>query len=735
MRVDRPVGMECSMHTEREKLRRIVWMRRNIKHAIPIVMYVILYVFCVTMGVVSTMPETHAFEVGSVSDADIVASKDVVDEYSTNLLREEAKQKVAPIYDIHEEVTQQVEQDIIEVFSAFEQIRQKAQSLYVSANPMEVAPNFAAVNWEDFFKTNAAVLTDGVKIPDYITGQNLYTVASMSASQLEKLRQETVESTRNVLVGGLMEEEVAGAVEDIRAQFVENEHFSIEEASLAHNVVQNTLKANRQYNPEETETAKEEAAAAVEEVTYKKGQNIVREGELISEAQLQLIKQLGLLDESSNRMTRWFSGASIMAAVFAAGVIFAITVDRSLYENKKIMMQIVTMTVLIVLVALVCRRIDQRVCPVFIVSILAAVVLERNTAIFYGVFASFVVAFVMAPQDAMFFDEQVLRQLTAGVLGSVTSVLLLKTKQKRSEYIIAGLAAGALSALMYMSYGVLNGFGLRDHFAAVCYALASGLVSGFMTVGILPIWETMFSVVTPSKLLELTDPSRPLLRKLMVEAPGTYHHSIMVANLAEAGAEAVGADALLTRVAAYYHDVGKLEDPLMFKENQINIPNPHDQLKPKESALIIRKHVRDGMRLVAQSGLPQKAIEIISQHHGDSVVGYFYYMAKQQGEVDEKDFRYPGKKPQTKEAGVLMMADITEAAIRAKKAASAPDLREQIAQLIKSKYDEGEFDECPLTRRDLNLIIDAFTAIFVGQRHERILYPQDKEKEANKGNA
>ena len=723
------------MHTEREKLRRIVWMRRNIKHAIPIVMYVILYVFCVTMGVVSTMPETHAFEVDSVSDADIVASKDVIDEYSTKLLRDEAMQKVAPIYDIHEEVTQQVEQYIIEAFSAFEQIRLNAQSLYVSANPMEVAPNFAAVNWEDFFKTNAAILTDGVKIPEYITEQNLYTVASMSASQLEKLRQETVESTRNVLVGGLKEEEVAKTVENIRAQFVENEDFSIEEASLAHNVVQNTLKANRQYNQFETEKAKEEAAAAVEEVTYKKGQNIVREGELISEAQLQLIKQLGLLDESSNRMTRWFSGASIMAAVFAAGVIFAITVDRNLYENKKIMMQIVTMTVLIVLVALVCRRIDQRVCPVFIVSILAAVVLERNTAIFYGVFASFVVAFVMAPQDAMFFDEQVLRQLTAGVLGSVTSVLLLKTKQKRSEYIIAGLAAGALSALMYMSYGVLNGFGLRDHFAAVCYALASGLVSGFMTVGILPIWETMFSVVTPSKLLELTDPSRPLLRKLMVEAPGTYHHSIMVANLAEAGAEAVGADALLTRVAAYYHDVGKLEDPLMFKENQINIPNPHDQMKPKESALIIRKHVRDGMRLVAQSGLPQKAIEIISQHHGDSVVGYFYYMAKQQGEVDEKDFRYPGKKPQTKEAGVLMMADITEAAIRAKKAASAPDLREQIAQLIKSKYDEGEFDECPLTRRDLNLIIDAFTAIFVGQRHERILYPQDKEKEESKENA
>ena len=281
---------------------------------------------------------------------------------------------------------------------------------------------------------------------------------------------------------------------------------------------------------------------------------------------------------------------------------------------------------------------------------------------------------------------------------------------------------------MYLSYGVTNAYTLREFMATLLYAAASGLVSGFMSVGILPIWETIFSIATPSKLLELTDPSRPLLRKLMVEAPGTYHHSIMVANLAEAAAEAIGADALLTRVAAYYHDVGKLSDPLMFKENQINVPNPHDWLTPKESALIIRKHVPDGVKMAIQSGLPQSVVDIISQHHGDSTVSYFYYMAKQQGEVDEKDFHYQGKKPQTKEAGILMMADITEAAIRAKKAASDPDLREQITALVKSKYDEGEFDECPITRREVGQIIDAFTSIYEGMRHERILYPQDKKK-------
>lgn len=713
------------MHKERKMKRRKNLLRRYMKRAFPALMYGLIYLFCVAMGVLSSMPENVYYEVGGVSKENIVATKDVVDQYSTELLREEAQQKVLPIYYTDESIVQQIEEKILSVFSACEQVRQAAAGRYAVLYP-EAGTDLSGVDWESVLKDS---ISDMMQLtPDYITAQNIYTIAAMSGQSLEKLREAVAEAVRTVLSEGLLADDVAEAVKTIRQQLVDRGDFSVGEVSLANNIVQNTLEANRFYNKEATEQAKKAAAESVEEVTYKKGQNIVREGEILSEAQYQLIKQLGLISSGSHAVARWASGALLMLALFAVGALFAFVTDRSLIDNQKTVMQIVTMLALGVILGLVCKRIDRRLCPVFIFSILGAVVLKRRTAIFFSIFTSIVVSFVMSPQEALFFDERVLRQLTAGILGSIVSVLLMSKKQKRSEYIVAGLVAGATASLVYLSYGVTNAYTLREFMATLLYAAASGLVSGFMSVGILPIWETIFSIATPSKLLELTDPSRPLLRKLMVEAPGTYHHSIMVANLAEAAAEAIGADALLTRVAAYYHDVGKLSDPLMFKENQINVPNPHDWLTPKESALIIRKHVPDGVKMAIQSGLPQSVVDIISQHHGDSTVSYFYYMAKQQGEVDEKDFHYQGKKPQTKEAGILMMADITEAAIRAKKAASDPDLREQITALVKSKYDEGEFDECPITRREIGQIIDAFTSIYEGMRHERILYPQDKKK-------
>lgn len=182
----------------------------------------------------------------------------------------------------------------------------------------------------------------------------------------------------------------------------------------------------------------------------------------------------------------------------------------------------------------------------------------------------------------------------------------------------------------------------------------------------------------------------------MIEAPGTYHHSIMTANLAEAAADAVGGDALLARVASYYHDIGKLASPVMFKENQMHIGNPHDELDPKESAGIIISHVKNGVALADRYKLPQRMRDIIAQHHGDSLAGYFYYKAKQNGEAEEADFRYPGPKPQTKEAGIVMLADVVEAAIRANGTKGLENVREQIDKLIKAKFEDGQLDDCPL---------------------------------------
>lgn len=344
---------------------------------------------------------------------------------------------------------------------------------------------------------------------------------------------------------------------------------------------------------------------------------------------------------------------------------------------------------------------------------------------------SIVISFIMAPQQAFFFDDRVLRSLLSGLLGSFAVVLVFRGRQRRAEYIYSGIAAGAMVTVVYVCYGILEWYNWQQYLTVAFFGMGSGVLCGVLSIGILPVWEICFSLATPSRLLELSNPSNPLLRRLMIEAPGTYHHSVMVANLAEAGAEVVAADALLTRVSAYYHDIGKLTNPLMFKENQMNVANPHDTMTPEESAQAIRRHITDGVALARKSGLPEQMISIIFQHHGDGMVTYFYRMAQMQGPVeDESVFQYPSIKPQTKEAGVLMLADVVEATIRANNSIrmDLSTIHEQIQKLVMEIYNSGQLDECPLTRRDMTHIIDAFVRVLQGANHERIAYPEDPKK-------
>ena len=244
----------------------------------------------------------------------------------------------------------------------------------------------------------------------------------------------------------------------------------------------------------------------------------------------------------------------------------------------------------------------------------------------------------------------------------------------------------------------------------------------------MPLMENGFNLVTPQVLLELSMPTQPLLRLLQTEAPGTHQHSLMVANLAEAAADRVGADALLCRVGAYYHDVGKTRRPIFFKENQIDQPNPHDGMDPAVSAAIISAHVTDGMALADQYKLPQEVKDMIEQHHGDSVIAYFYYAAKKKADeegrsIDIRDYSYHGRKPQTKEAAILMMADTVEAATRTLKERTRENMTQMIRKLVRDKFDSGELNESPITFRELNEISDAFVRTLMGIYHERIEYP------------
>ena len=231
--------------------------------------------------------------------------------------------------------------------------------------------------------------------------------------------------------------------------------------------------------------------------------------------------------------------------------------------------------------------------------------------------------------------------------------------------------------------------------------------------------------MTPAKLIELSNPNQPLLRRLMIETPGTYHHSMIVANLAEAAAEAIGADALLVRVGAYYHDIGKLVRPLYFKENQIG-ENPHDKTDPRVSTAILTEHTRDGVELAKKHHLPEPIIDMIQQHHGDTAAMYFYAKTvKQLGEenVDINDFRYDGPKPQTSEAAILMLSDTVEAAVRSIPEPTQAKISAMIRKLVRGKMEDGQLDECTLTFRDIGKICTAYETVLKGVFHERIEYP------------
>ena len=279
--------------------------------------------------------------------------------------------------------------------------------------------------------------------------------------------------------------------------------------------------------------------------------------------------------------------------------------------------------------------------------------------------------------------------------------------------------------LIILSIGFMTNTSLVDVFSKALWCGGSAILSAVLCIALDPVFESAFKLATATKLLELSNPNHPLLRRLLLEAPGTYHHSIIVANLAEAAAEAVGGNPLLARAGAYFHDIGKLKRPMYFKENQMG-DNPHEHINPYVSAAIVTAHTRDGLIMAQQARLPQEIQAIIAEHHGDTPVAFFYHKATQLADgqpVDIADFRYDGKRPSTIESAVIMLADTVEAAVRTLHEPTPEAIRAFIAKLVKGKLEDEQMSNAPLSLNDITKISDAFSTVLQGVFHERIEYP------------
>ncbi|MCX7823753.1 MAG: HDIG domain-containing protein [Syntrophobacterales bacterium] len=326
-------------------------------------------------------------------------------------------------------------------------------------------------------------------------------------------------------------------------------------------------------------------------------------------------------------------------------------------------------------------------------------------------------------------------------LSSILSVHLLHPYHDRMKPIRTGFWIGIFQAtFVALSLLIFTGADWSFLFSHIAASLISGLFSGVLASGFIPLVEHLFNYTTDMRLMELASINHPLLRELMIQAPGTYHHSLIVGTMAEAAANSIGANGLLAKVAAYYHDIGKIKKPLYFIENQFSSENRHEKLAPSMSSLILISHVKDGVELAKQYKLGQQIIDIIQQHHGTNLISYFYNKAlelrsktKQSKKgiepppVNIEDYRYPGPKPQTKEAGLVMLADIAEAACRSLSNPTPARIQGMVSKIINQAFTDGQLDNCELTLKDLHQIAKHFYQILAAIHHKRIEYPQQQQ--------
>lgn len=359
-------------------------------------------------------------------------------------------------------------------------------------------------------------------------------------------------------------------------------------------------------------------------------------------------------------------------------------------------------------------------------GMLVRYLLNAETALIYSI-AMGALSGILFPHDPSF---------TAYVfLTNIAAAAAIAHADRRAMMIRAGVLTGSAAIVTVMAIHLMHAGALNELLTAstmtwyVAMAFAGALFSSVLVLALTPLAESFFGYTSDIKLLELANLNHPLLRELVLRAPGTYHHSHLVGILSESAAMTIGANPLLARVSAYYHDIGKIRKPLYFTENQKG-ESPHDRLTPHMSALIIAAHVKDGLELARQNKLPQQIIDMIPQHHGTKHIGYFFEKAKQmanpdQGAVAEKDFRYPGPKPQSREAGILLLADGTEGAVRALKEKTPARIQQTVDNIINKSFAEGQLDECEMTLKNLNEIGKAFTHILLGIYHHRIEYPRE----------
>ncbi|HWO97973.1 MAG TPA: HD family phosphohydrolase [Bacillus sp. (in: firmicutes)] len=668
-------------------------------------------------------PEELDLRLFSVSPQTVYSPIAVEDKESTEKKRKEAEDAVKDVYTLKTEYAQNRVDLAGSIFDFILEVN----------NEIAEMPEQETWSAEERLKRQQKILDE--KLPSNIekslSDKTMRQLLQANPDELKIAKDAVVTSVHSVMKDRITVSDVESKKKQVQNQLIYT-NVSNELKAAMYDVAQFAIIPNIVYDPKKTAANRQEAGERVEPVRIKQGQIIVEEGQLITTDIYRQLRLVGLLDR--DHTVQPLVGLLLLIVIMISFVMHYVK-DLKVNADRYLLLYVIvfTVTILIMKILSLFQGIEISeigfLAPAAAGGLLIRMLLNERLAVISSI--------MLAICGSVIFNDGVTTVFNVYVgiyllVSSLAGVLFLSQQHRRSKILQAGLFISLVNIMVILSILLIK----NGHFDSVelsyygLMGVASGVVAAVLTIGLLPFFEAGFGILSTMKLIELSNPNHPLLRKILTETPGTYHHSVMVANLSDSACEAIGANGLLARVGAYYHDIGKTRRPQYFIENQLGGKNPHDKLAPEVSKNIIIAHATEGADILRRHKLPKEIVDIAEQHHGTTLLKYFYHKAMEQAdaEVAESDYRYPGPKPQTKESAVVGIADSVEAAVRSLPNPTPEKIEALVRNIIKDRLQDEQFNECDITLKELELVTTNLCETLNGIFHSRIEYPELKKE-------
>jgi putative nucleotidyltransferase with HDIG domain len=665
-------------------------------------------------------PKKYRLNLGDKSPYDITAPRDIENKLKTEENALAVSDAVPPVMvrleNVPIDVLNTVDDFVTSIYNTRKDLIKSIENQGISKNDSDYRQKLELEQALAVNKLKNELAEFNILLSDE---QIQYLVSKAGDEEIDSFKRISRELLSNIMKDDINKDNLASKIVAVQNGFQETE-LSQELKNIGALLARAVLRPNSTIDVELTEEKRREAeknARDNNKVIIAEGSRILSVGEIVTQDKLMVLEELNFLETGKFDYT--FTAGILVILLLSSFVlvlyirIFCKKVINS--RNDLILLSIIIIMTLAV--SRVTHVYSPLLIPIFIASMLISILFDPKLALVVNLILTIAISLITKGN---------LPFIYLALISGSFSVFVVGKANQRSKLSAAGIIIAIINILIVVSLGVIDKSALRTIARDCIFVSINGIVSTILTVGILPFFESTFNIITPLKLLELANPNQPLIKRLLTEAPGTYHHSLMVGNLAEVATEAIEGNALLARVGAYYHDIGKLKRPNFFIENQLT-DNPHDRMTPNLSTLVITSHTEDGLELAVKHKIPKPIRDIILQHHGTTMVVYFYHKAKKADKseiVKHDDFRYSGPKPSSKEAAVVMLADSVEAAVRSMPEKTEGKIEGMVRKIIKDRLDDGQLDLCDLTLSDLDKIARGFMKLFSGFFHEREEYPQ-----------